>query len=107
MTVHKFQEFADQVMADPERRASVERERQEALAEIVQYTLSELRKRRSVTQEELAEILGIKQSSISRLEHADTADAQLGTLRSYIEALGGTIEVTAVFGSDRFPLSLE
>lgn len=107
MNLHDFQEITDQVLADPERRANVERHRREAIADIVEYTLAELRKHRHLTQAELAEILGIKQSSVSRLEHTDAADAQLATLRNYIEALGGTIEVTAVFGDERYPLCLD
>jgi DNA-binding XRE family transcriptional regulator len=106
MKLHDFQEFADQVLQDPARRANVERERQETIKEIVEYTLAELRKHRNMTQAQLAEALGIRQASVSRVEHADPADAQLATLRSYIEALGGTLEITAVIEGERFPLSV-
>ena len=37
-------------MNDPERHANVERHRQEAIAEIVEYTLAELPKHRQMTQ---------------------------------------------------------
>lgn len=107
MKLHDFQDFADRVMHDPERRANIERQRQEAIAEIVQYTLGELRRRRHMTQSELAEVLGIRQASVSRIEHANPADAQLATLRSYIEALGGTLELAAVIDGERFPLAVE
>lgn len=105
--LHDFQEFADQALHDAERRASVERERQEAIGEIVEYTLAELRKHRHVTQAQLAEALGIGQASVSRTEHSDPADAQLATLRSYIEALGGRLEIAAVIEGERFPLSVD
>ncbi|HWE62415.1 MAG TPA: hypothetical protein VHB98_11945 [Chloroflexota bacterium] len=49
--------------------------------------------------------LGMKQPSVSGIEH--TGDLQLSTLRSYIEALGGTIEVMAVFGDERFPIAID
>ena len=39
MNTHDFQEFADEVMADPVRRANAERERQEALTEIIEYAM--------------------------------------------------------------------
>jgi DNA-binding Xre family transcriptional regulator len=107
MKLHDFQKFADQVTRDPQRRANIERERQEAISELVDYTLAELRKHRHMTQGDLAEALGIKQASVSRVEHTDPANVQLDTLRRYIEALGGTLEVAAVIEGERFPLSVE
>jgi len=75
------------------------------LAEIVAYNLTELRKIREVTQSELAEALGVRPPSVSRVEHTD--DLQLSTLRGYVEALGGRVEVTAVFGDERFPIAID
>ena len=60
---------------------------------------------RHITQEELAAALGVRQPSVSRLEHGD--DAKLSTLRAYVEALGGRLELAAVFDDDeRFPLAV-
>jgi transcriptional regulator with XRE-family HTH domain len=106
MKLHDFQEFADQVMEDPERKANVERHRREAIAGIVEYTLAELRKHPHMTQAELAEALGIRQASVSRVEHANPTDVQLATLRSYIEAMGGTLEIAAVIEGERFPIEV-
>ncbi len=39
--------------------------------------------------------LGVTQANISRIEHEE--DLYLSTLRSYVEALGGRLEVNAVF----------
>jgi hypothetical protein len=41
------------------------------------------------------------------MENADPADAQLATLRNYIEALGGKLEIAAVIEGERFPLAVE
>ncbi len=60
-----------------------------------------------MTQVELAEALGIRQASVSRVGHTDPTDAQLATLRSYIEVLGGTLEIAAVIDGESFPLSVE
>jgi len=103
--LHNFEDLAREAMADPVRRANIERHRQEAIAEIVEYTLGELRKHQHMTQAELAEALGISQPTISSVEHA--GNVELSTLRSYIQALGGTMEVAAVFGDERFPLALD
>jgi predicted XRE-type DNA-binding protein len=107
MKPHDFQEFAGQVIADPERRANIERHRREAIAEIAGCTLAELRKHQHMRQAQLAEALGIRQASVSRVEHANPTDVQLATLRSHIEALDGTLELAAVIDGERFPLSVE
>ncbi len=52
MKLHNFEDLAREAMADPARRANIERHRQEAIAEIVEYTLGELRKRQNMTQTE-------------------------------------------------------
>jgi len=57
--------------------------------------LAELRAQRQVTQRELADALDVTQSNVSRVEHED--DLYLSTLRSYVEALGGELQLRAVF----------
>jgi len=103
--IRNFRELSDPIKDDPVRRANLERHRVETLAEIVAYNLTELRKIREVTQNELAEALGVRQPSVSRVEHTD--DLQLSTLRGYVEALGGRVEVAAVFGDERFPIAID
>jgi DNA-binding XRE family transcriptional regulator len=66
--------------------------------------LAELRNSQGVTQIELAAQLGITQGSVSRLE--GRSEIYLSTLRHYIEALGGHMEITAVFGDDRIPVTV-
>ncbi|MGH8999671.1 MAG: helix-turn-helix domain-containing protein [Acidimicrobiia bacterium] len=92
------------VLADPARRANVERERAEAVAEILAFNLAELRKARAVTQMELAAALARGQSSVSALEHSE--DPKLSSLREYVEALGGRLEVAAVIDGERFELKV-
>jgi transcriptional regulator with XRE-family HTH domain len=58
-------------------------------------TLHQLRERRGVSQASLAAALDTSQPNVSRIENED--DVYLSTLRRYVAALGGHIEVRAVF----------
>ncbi len=58
-----------------------------------------------MTQVQLARALEISQSEISRIEHQ--ADLMLSTLRSFIEAMGGELQLIARFADDDEPVVLE
>ena len=58
-------------------------------------TLKDLRQAVAQTQEELAATLGVGQDTISRLEKR--SDMLLSTLRRYVEAMGGKLELVAQF----------
>lgn len=87
-----FSELADRVRADPVRRQEIETYKR-AMRDVL--ALAELRARQGVTQKELAEAVGVSQANISRIEHEE--DLYLSTLRGYVEALGGRLEVNVVF----------
>ena len=57
--------------------------------------LEELRDALRMTQQELAQSLNVDQSAISKLEHR--ADMYVSTLRRHIAAMGGQLEIRAVF----------
>ncbi len=63
--------------------------------ELQRMALDELRSAKKLTQAEMAEILDVPQSSISRIEQR--ADMYLSTLRNYIQAMGGVLQIQAVF----------
>ncbi len=58
-------------------------------------TLKDLRQAVEQTQQDLAATLGVGQDTISRLEKR--SDMLLSTLRRYVEAMGGTLELVAQF----------
>ncbi len=58
-------------------------------------TLKDLRQAVERTQEELATSLGVGQDTISRIERR--SDMLLSTLRRYVEAMGGKLELVAEF----------
>jgi DNA-binding XRE family transcriptional regulator len=57
--------------------------------------LEELRDALRLTQQELAQTLNVDQSAISKLEHR--TDMYVSTLRRCIAAMGGQLEIRAVF----------
>jgi transcriptional regulator with XRE-family HTH domain len=67
-------------------------------------TLKDLRQAMQKTQVDLAAALHIGQDSVSRLEKR--SDMLLSTLRGYIEAMGGKLEIVARF-PNRPPLTIE
>lgn len=83
----------------PEKRAQVHRE---VLEEYDRMGYAAVRKARELTQVELAERLGISQASVSAIE--TNSDLLLSTLAKYIRALGGEIEIHAVFPEATFNL---
>lgn len=62
---------------------------------IKEMPLQELRQALQMSQERIAEILDTKQANVSRLERR--TDMYISTLRSYIEAMGGELDIVARF----------
>lgn len=61
--------------------------------------LAELREAQDLTQMQLAEKLGIDQGAVSKIERR--TDMYLSTLRNVIQAMGGQLELTALFPTGR------
>jgi transcriptional regulator with XRE-family HTH domain len=81
-----------QAKMDPASRADNDRRVRE---ELQRMALDELRNAKKLTQADLAEMLDVPQSSISRIEQR--ADMYLSTLRNYIHAVGGVLQIQAIF----------
>jgi len=63
--------------------------------ELQRMALDELRSAKRLTQADMAEMLDVPQSSISRIERR--ADMYLSTLRNYVHAMGGVLQIQAIF----------
>jgi transcriptional regulator with XRE-family HTH domain len=85
-----FKELQEEM--DPARRSE---NRQRVREELQRMALDELRSAKQLTQADMAEMLDVPQSSISRIERR--ADMYLSTLRNYIHAMGGVLQIQAVF----------
>jgi DNA-binding XRE family transcriptional regulator len=81
-----------QAKMDP---ASIADNQQRVGEELQRMALEELRSARQLTQTDMAELLDVPQSSISRIEQR--ADMYLSTLRNYIHAVGGALQIHAIF----------
>jgi len=81
----------EQIMATlPEgRRRQIEARTQELVAEV--EGLKALRQLAQRSQEQIAETLGVKQPSVHKIERQ--TDLYLSTLRRFVEAAGGTLEL--------------
>jgi transcriptional regulator with XRE-family HTH domain len=62
---------------------------------MAEMPLAELRQARRITQQQLAETLKIKQASVSKME--SQTDMYISTMRKYIQAMGGELEIIAKF----------
>ena len=70
--------------------------------EVLAMNLRALRESAGKTQEDLASLASLSQAELSRFEKRE--DHLLSTLRRYVEALGGTLEICAVFGDRKVRL---
>ncbi|ABB76076.1 transcriptional regulator, XRE family [Nitrosospira multiformis ATCC 25196] len=83
-----FQEIWNSLPSD--RKAQIEARTRKLEAEYL--TLQELRKEAGLTQAGVSQELGMPQSNVSRLEKG--SDMLLSTLRQYVEAVGGKLNLT-------------
>jgi hypothetical protein len=84
-----------------ERRTPPAKRRTQAVA-TVPSTLRALREHVGKTQIQISRAMPMSQSQLSRLE--GRRDHLVSTLRRYVEALGGEIEVVALVDGTRFAL---
>jgi DNA-binding XRE family transcriptional regulator len=79
---------------DRDRQADLDRIRAEARA----FQLAELRREQALTQQDVAGSMGVSAPRVSAIERGDVERVELSTLRAYVEALGGRLQVIAEFG---------
>lgn len=85
-----FSELRDRLPAESRARIAAR-----VQATLKGMALAELRAARELTQERLAETLGIQQATVSKIERQ--SDMYVSTLTKFVEAMGGTLEIRACF----------
>jgi DNA-binding transcriptional regulator YiaG len=90
MKRHKWTDI--KARTKPETRRRIETEAQRLSEDL---HLSQLRKARGLTQETMAELLGVSQAEVSKMERR--TELYVGTLRKFIEAMNGELVIAARF----------
>src|SRR5262245_3224806 len=67
------------------------------------WRLAELRRRREMTQEQVASRMGVSVARVSQIEAGDVSTQEV--LARYIEALGGTLKMIADFGDEQLKVA--
>jgi len=89
----------DEIVAElpPEDQAKITERARELIGE--HMALRDIRKARALTKEDVARSLGGKQVYVSRVERR--ADVKLSTLRGYVHALGGELQLLVTFPDEK------
>lgn len=82
----------------PVDRTLVDSHKQRMMAEVRAYKLREVS---GLTQQQLAARIGVSQRQVSKIERGDLESTKVGTIRGYLEAVGGGLAVEFVRGDSR------
>jgi len=99
MKLHKWSDLRRKYLSPEQIKANDDWARSESL----RMQLAELREAAGKTQAEVGEAADMVQSEISRTERRE--DHLVSTLRRYVEALGGELEIRAIVNGRRIRLS--
>lgn len=95
----------DFIAENPVGRGRVEGHKTRMLSDVRAYRLRELREKAGLTQSELAERIGVGQRQVSKIEHGYLDNAKIGTIRSYLEAVGGELSLEYMMGDQRMQVA--
>ncbi|WP_243743462.1 helix-turn-helix domain-containing protein [Brevibacterium luteolum] len=104
-TADPVRSLKDFVAEHPVDRERVDAHKERMLAEVRVYRLRELREQAGLTQAQLAERIGVGQRQVSKIERGDLDNAKVGTIRSYLEAIGGGLAIEYVLGDQRIQVA--
>jgi transcriptional regulator with XRE-family HTH domain len=94
----KFKQLKKKMSAEAQERAQI---KTQVMA--TDMALAELRQAFNLSQEEMANVMKLKQPAISKIEK--NTDMFISTLRRYIEAMGGELNITARFDDQEIRIS--
>lgn len=94
----KYSELRAQMSEESQARAQAKAEKM-----MEEMPLQDLRRAKALSQRTIAEVLHVSQARVSKMEKR--TDMYLSTLRSHIEAMGGSLELVANFPEGKVKIS--
>jgi len=94
----KFKQLKEKMSPEAQKRARVKTE-----VMMQEMMLAEIRQAVDLSQEEIANVMKLQQPAVSKIEK--NTDMYISTLRRYIEALGGELDITARFNDNEIHIS--
>jgi DNA-binding XRE family transcriptional regulator len=98
----KWQDVRDGIVAEVGGEDAITGARQRNQAYIDGHRLAERRKSLGLTQAQVAERMGVTKSRVSQIERGEVST--IDAVARYVQAIGGHIQVSAVFGDDQYIL---
>ncbi|MEU0477739.1 helix-turn-helix transcriptional regulator [Streptosporangium sp. NPDC006013] len=98
----KWSDIRTDIVANSGGEEAVAEVRQRSQAYIDAYRLAERRKTLGLSQTDVADRMGVTKSRVSQIERGEVSTVE--TIARYVQALGGQIQISAVFGDDLYIL---
>ena len=98
----RWQDVRGGIVAGAGGEEAVAEARNRNQAYIDGHRLAERRKAMGLTQAQAAERMGVTKSRVSQIERGEVST--IDAVARYVQAIGGTIQISAVFGDDHYIL---
>ncbi|WP_049564288.1 helix-turn-helix domain-containing protein [Nonomuraea sp. SBT364] len=98
----KWNDVRADIVATSGGEEAVAEARRRNQAYIDGYRLAERRKSLGLSQTEVADLMGVTKSRISQIERGEVSTVEV--IARYVQALGGQLQISAVFGDDLYIL---
>ncbi|MGR6914832.1 helix-turn-helix domain-containing protein [[Actinomadura] parvosata] len=99
---HKWSDVRAEIVANSGGEEAVAEARRRNQAYIDGHRLAERRKSVGLSQSEVAERMGVTKSRVSQIERGEVSTVE--AIARYVQALGGQLQISAVFGDDLYIL---
>jgi len=100
-----LEEYLDKHPLGTEERRQIDAHKERLLAQVRAYQSRELREQAGLTQAQVAERIGVGRRQVSKIERGDLENSTIGTIRRYVEAVGGGLSVEYVMGDQRIRIA--
>ena len=98
----KWQDVRGDIVAEAGGEEALTQARHRNQAYIDGHRLAERRKAMGLTQAQVAERMGVTKSRVSQIERGEVSTIE--AVARYVQAIGGTIQISAIFGDDHYVL---